>query len=291
MPASLADACEPACDARTSLALAGLPSDAALHARASYRTALARRAIGYALRRSHPGGHRDASAHLVHGSRHRSRHAPHRRTRRRRRRAHCSSNRPPRWAGSTACGRSTTSCSPASACIKASSAAATCRPIRARRTSIKSRPMRSARSTLRAKRALVQERRASLFPFAAAANPNRSQQVQTGVAMLDHPLTALLAALDSADEAWRRHDRGRQARRRVLGRRGTAAANCDRPRDAAARVGPLDQRERHARRRDEHRVLHGLSAVRRRAAPDRHHDGDRLAQHHDVRVPGRFVSV
>jgi len=51
---------------------------------------------------------------------------------------------------------------------------------------------------LRGKRALVQDRRASLFPFAAAANPNRSQQLQTGVAMLDHPLTALLAALDSA---------------------------------------------------------------------------------------------
>src|SRR5262245_8482879 len=51
---------------------------------------------------------------------------------------------------------------------------------------------------LKGKRALVQDRRASLFPFAAAANPNRNQQLQTGVAMLDHPLTALLAALDSA---------------------------------------------------------------------------------------------
>ncbi len=51
---------------------------------------------------------------------------------------------------------------------------------------------------LKNKRALVQDRRASLFPFAAAANPNRNQQLQTGVAMLDHPLTALLAALDSA---------------------------------------------------------------------------------------------
>jgi hypothetical protein len=51
---------------------------------------------------------------------------------------------------------------------------------------------------LKNKRALVQDRRASLFPFAAAANPNRSQQLQTGVALLDHPLTALLAALDPA---------------------------------------------------------------------------------------------
>jgi hypothetical protein len=51
---------------------------------------------------------------------------------------------------------------------------------------------------LKGKRALVQDRRASLFPFAAAANPNRSQQLQVGVAMLDHPLTALLAALESA---------------------------------------------------------------------------------------------
>jgi len=51
---------------------------------------------------------------------------------------------------------------------------------------------------LKNKRALVQDRRASLFPFAAAANPNRSQNLQTNLAMLDHPLTALLAALDSA---------------------------------------------------------------------------------------------
>ena len=51
---------------------------------------------------------------------------------------------------------------------------------------------------LKSKRALVQDRRTSLFPFAAAANPNRSQQVQTGVATLDHPLTAILAALDPA---------------------------------------------------------------------------------------------
>ena len=51
---------------------------------------------------------------------------------------------------------------------------------------------------LKGRRALVQDRRASLFPFAAAANPNRSQLVQTGVATLDHPLTALLAALDAA---------------------------------------------------------------------------------------------
>jgi hypothetical protein len=51
---------------------------------------------------------------------------------------------------------------------------------------------------LKNKRALVQDRRTSLFPFAAAANPNRSQRVQTGVATLDHPLTAILAALDPA---------------------------------------------------------------------------------------------
>ena len=51
---------------------------------------------------------------------------------------------------------------------------------------------------LKQKRALVQDRRTSLFPFAAAANPNRSQRVQSGVATLDHPLTALLAALDPA---------------------------------------------------------------------------------------------
>jgi hypothetical protein len=51
---------------------------------------------------------------------------------------------------------------------------------------------------LKNKRALVQDRRTSLFPFAAAGNPNRSQQVQTGIATLDHPLTAVLAALEPA---------------------------------------------------------------------------------------------
>src|SRR5262249_37796905 len=51
---------------------------------------------------------------------------------------------------------------------------------------------------LKGKPALVHDPRASLFPCAAAPNPNRSQQLQAGVAMLDHSLTALLAALDSA---------------------------------------------------------------------------------------------
>src|SRR3954447_14329437 len=72
MPTPLPHTREPACGARTPLALADLATDAALHARASYRTALALRAIGYALRRSH-GEHRDASDGLVYGTRHRCR--------------------------------------------------------------------------------------------------------------------------------------------------------------------------------------------------------------------------
>ncbi|HZF27653.1 MAG TPA: MBL fold metallo-hydrolase [Gammaproteobacteria bacterium] len=51
---------------------------------------------------------------------------------------------------------------------------------------------------LKGKRALYQDRRISMFPFAAASGNRWSEtlQVQTGVQALDHPLTALLAALE-----------------------------------------------------------------------------------------------
>lgn len=47
-------------------------------------------------------------------------------------------------------------------------------------------------------RALLQERRPYMFPFALRVGNewNRNDYVQTGVALLDHPLTALLEALD-----------------------------------------------------------------------------------------------
>lgn len=52
---------------------------------------------------------------------------------------------------------------------------------------------------LRGKRALNQERNDNMFPFAATFGHamNRSNQAQTGAAMLNHPLPALLAALDN----------------------------------------------------------------------------------------------
>jgi glyoxylase-like metal-dependent hydrolase (beta-lactamase superfamily II) len=49
---------------------------------------------------------------------------------------------------------------------------------------------------LKNERALYQDRRESMYPFANPGNPNRSSQIQTGIAVLDHPLTALLEALD-----------------------------------------------------------------------------------------------
>src|SRR5882672_6096165 len=49
---------------------------------------------------------------------------------------------------------------------------------------------------LKNERALYQDRRGNMFPFAAVGNSNRNRQLQTGVATLDHPLTALLEALD-----------------------------------------------------------------------------------------------
>ena len=55
---------------------------------------------------------------------------------------------------------------------------------------------------LRNERALNQDRRSNDFPFAARRGHswNRSDLVQTGVAMLNHPLTAVLKALDPETE-------------------------------------------------------------------------------------------
>ena len=49
---------------------------------------------------------------------------------------------------------------------------------------------------LRNKRALNRDRRGNLFPFAAEQSWDRVSRAQTGVAALDHPVPALLAALD-----------------------------------------------------------------------------------------------
>jgi hypothetical protein len=53
---------------------------------------------------------------------------------------------------------------------------------------------------LKSRRALVQQRRAPMFPFAApfGLNWNRTSAVQNGADLLDHPLPAVLAALDPA---------------------------------------------------------------------------------------------
>jgi hypothetical protein len=51
---------------------------------------------------------------------------------------------------------------------------------------------------LRSRRAVLQQRRAPLFPFAApfGLNWNRTSSLQAGAELLDHPLPAVLAALD-----------------------------------------------------------------------------------------------
>lgn len=46
-------------------------------------------------------------------------------------------------------------------------------------------------------RAMTRDRRGSLFPFAIAQTQDRTDRVQTGVAALDHPVPALLEALDA----------------------------------------------------------------------------------------------
>jgi glyoxylase-like metal-dependent hydrolase (beta-lactamase superfamily II) len=50
---------------------------------------------------------------------------------------------------------------------------------------------------LRNERALNRDRRGSLFPFAIERPWDRASQLQTGVAALDHPVSALLEALDA----------------------------------------------------------------------------------------------
>jgi glyoxylase-like metal-dependent hydrolase (beta-lactamase superfamily II) len=50
---------------------------------------------------------------------------------------------------------------------------------------------------LRAERALTRDRRGSLFPFAIEQPWDRTDRPQTGVAALDHPVPALLEALDA----------------------------------------------------------------------------------------------
>ena len=50
---------------------------------------------------------------------------------------------------------------------------------------------------LRNERALNRDRRGSLFPFAIEQPWDRTSRVQTGVAALDHPVPALLEALDA----------------------------------------------------------------------------------------------
>jgi glyoxylase-like metal-dependent hydrolase (beta-lactamase superfamily II) len=51
---------------------------------------------------------------------------------------------------------------------------------------------------LKSRRALLQQRRAPMFPFAApfGLNWNRATSIQAGAELLDHPLPAVLAALD-----------------------------------------------------------------------------------------------
>jgi hypothetical protein len=53
---------------------------------------------------------------------------------------------------------------------------------------------------LKSRRALLQQRRAPMFPFAApfGLNWNRASSLQTSADLLDHPLPAVLAALDPA---------------------------------------------------------------------------------------------
>jgi hypothetical protein len=110
-------------------------------------------------------------------------------------------------------------------------------------------------------RALNQERRAFEFPFAGLFGLDfaRTATVQTGDLLLDHPLPALLEALD-AETGGRRFDRGRDDRRPVHSggldqlRRGSAST-----RDAPSSFHALDQRTRKPRRRRHDGVLHGYT--------------------------------
>ena len=150
--------------------------------------------------------------------------------------------------------------------------------------------MPSAFSTCGTSDALNRDRRGSLFPFAIERPWDRTSRVQTGVAALDHPVPALLEALDAETRLGPVSvEDGLTVVPFTLAQGADAVAR-DRSRDEAAGLGALDRPEHDARRRHDDDVLHGLLAVRRPAAARRHHGRDGLARPDVDDVPRRLVS-
>ena len=143
---------------------------------------------------------------------------------------------------------------------------------------------------LRNERALNRDRRGSLFPFAIERPWDRSNQVQTGVAALDHPVPALLEALDAETRLGPVSvEDGRTVVQFTIQQGATLWLAVD-PADQAAGLGALDRPEHDARRHHDDDVFHGLPAVRRLAASRGYHGADGLARSDVDELPGGFVS-
>ena len=144
---------------------------------------------------------------------------------------------------------------------------------------------------LRNGNALNRDRRGSLFPFAIEQPWDRTSRVQTGVAALDHPVPALLEALDAGTRLGPVSvEDGLTVVQFTLAQGPTVWLAVD-PGDEAAGVGALDRPEHDARRPHDDDLLHGLLAVRRLDATGRHHGRDGLARPDVDDVPRRFVSL
>ena len=125
---------------------------------------------------------------------------------------------------------------------------------------------RNGRSTSRTSARSCKIARASLFPFAAAAQSRTARAGADGHRALDHPLTALLRGARPRGQARPRDDRGRTRGRRVHAATRARRSGSRSTRDAPARwvrwisgsttLGDVTNTA----------YLHGLPAVRRRPA-------------------------
>ncbi len=131
------------------------------------------------------------------------------------------------------------------------------------------------------------------FPFAGFFGLNfaRNSAVQTGDQLLDHPLPALLEALEDITRLGAVSTESRDVVVQFTSAGATSPAwiGID-PRDASSGVLALDRRPSQSRRGDLHGVVHRLYAGRRGAAADGPDEQDGLARSGQPDVPGRFLS-
>ena len=144
---------------------------------------------------------------------------------------------------------------------------------------------------LKSRRALAQQRRAPMFPFAApfGLNWNRTSVAAERRRPARSPAARRPRGTGSGGEARRGQRRGRTAGAAVHHRGRHAGPDGRRPRHPSARLDAPRRAARQSRRRRRHRLFHRLRAAGRRAASLRPDEPHRLAQPGDADVPGGFV--